>query len=437
MNKYFCTAPWVHLHVWPNGKVFPCRTSLREYKNVGNLHTSTVDEVWNGETLTELRKDMLEGKPRPDICDRCYQAESIGMLSLRQYCNDKFYEEFKEQVSHPTPPMKLFYWDFRFDNTCNMACRTCGPALSSAWVDDSYRMSGKHLTENVKFVKFNKDNFNQKLVEEQILNVKEINFAGGEPILTYDHYYILNELLNKNKTDVSFTYVTNLSVLKYKDMDFTKIWPKFKEVSIGISIDDIGERAEYWRHGLNWTKFVDNLKTLKKVSEEHANIKLNFFITVSVFNVHRIDKIIEFLHEYNLINDQTLVHMYSALGYVEFLEITTLTDTMKKEAISSLNRAIDLLGNNSSASNAKSLILKLGKPITDYGQDLKCMRSIFPDEITTDVTEVGHRTKAAKHFAMLDKIRNQSVKEIAPELYELYKHYGYDDEFNKFVPFTL
>lgn len=436
MNKYFCTIPWVHLHNWPDGRVFTCRTSLREYTNLGNLYDSSIEEIWNNKELKQLRKDMLAGVPRSDVCDRCYQNENLGVLSLRQYANERFYDEFLEQSKHETVPVKLYYWDFRFDNTCNQACRTCGPALSSSWVEDSYKITGKRIKGTSQFVKFNKDNTNTKIIQEHISHVKEINFAGGEPILTQDHYYILNELLARNRAkEVSFTYVTSLTTLKYKDMNMLDVWPKFKEVSVGISLDDIGLRAEYWRHNTNWDKFVNNLKSVKELSISHPNIKLNFFITVSVFNVNQISKIIKFLLENNLLDNDNIVYMYSVLGYVEFLEITTLPEQYKQQVIKQLEEAKILLGNHPSISNIDSLILKLSQPITDYKQELKCMASMFKNDFSTEVTPEAHRKKAAKHFAMLDKIRNQSVKDIAPELYEIYKDYGYDEEFINFKPY--
>lgn len=189
MNKYFCTAPWVHIHNWPDGRVFPCRSSLREYRSLGNLYESSLEEIWNSETMQEFRKDLQEGKPRPDFCGRCYETELIGLPSLRQYCNDSFMEQYQEQIKDDIVPTRLYYWDFRFDNTCNQSCRGCGPALSSSWVDDHYKLTGRRNKENtVKFVKFNKENLNKSLIQEQVPYVREINFAGGESMITSDHH---------------------------------------------------------------------------------------------------------------------------------------------------------------------------------------------------------------------------------------------------------
>ena len=437
-KPHFCTIPWVHLHNWPDGRVFTCRTSLREYQNIGNLYNSSIEEIWNGEELTQLRKDMIAGVPRPDVCDRCYQNDKLGITSLRKYANEHFYDEFLEQSKHELVPAKLYYWDFRFDNTCSQACRTCGPALSSSWVEDSFKITGKRPIGVSPIVKLNKDNINTKIIQEQIPYVKEINFAGGEPILTQDHYYILNELITRDRAkEVSFTYVTSLTTLKYKDMNMLDVWPKFKDVSIGISLDDIGERAEYWRHGTKWDKFFSNLKSVRELSTNHPNIKLNFFITVSVFNVNQISKIIKFLQDNNLLDETNIIYTYSVLGYVEFLEITTLPEDYKKDVIKQLHEANILLGDHPSKTNIDALILKLAQPITDYGQDLKCMASMFKEDFSSEVSPEGHRKKAAKHFAMLDKIRNESLKHIAPELYDIYKDYGYEEEYQKFVPFTL
>lgn len=429
MNKYFCTAPWVHIHNWPDGRVFPCRSSLREYRSLGNLYESSLEEIWNSEVMQEFRKDLQEGKPRPDFCGRCYESELIGTKSLRQYCNENFMEEYNEQSKHEIVPPKLHYWDFRFDNTCNQSCRGCGPALSSAWVDDNYQLTGQRFTESkINFVKFNKDNLNKTLIQDQVANVREINFAGGESMITPDHYYMLSQLLENNKTDVKLTYTTNLSVISYKDLNFIDVWPKFKEVVIAISLDDIEHRGEYWRNGLDWNRFVENAKEVKRISEQHANIKMGYSITVYAYNVHRLDSIVEYMQQHGLLDNNVKLLINSSLCSAEQHDVTTLTEEFKQYAQGHVERAVDLLEGHHNQDEMKSLLNKLKLLKCDYHES-----SVRNESVTSEALRVS----AAHHYARLDKIRNQSLKVVAPELYEFYKNYGYDEEYEHFVPFPL
>jgi radical SAM protein with 4Fe4S-binding SPASM domain len=429
MNKYFCTAPWVHIHNWPDGKVFPCRSSLREYESLGNLYESSLEDIWNSELMQQFRKDLQANKPRPDFCGRCYESEAIGNKSLRQYCNESFMEQYKEQSKHEIVPPRLYYWDFRFDNTCNQGCRGCGPTLSSAWVDDAYQMTGVKFNGNaIKFVKFNKDNLNKTLIQEQVPYVTEINFAGGESTITQDHYYILSQLIENNRTDVKLTYTTNLSTTSYKDMDFLEVWPKFKEVVIHISLDDVEKRGEYWRHGLEWDKFLDNVKRVKELSEKYPNIKMAYSITVFTFNIHRMDSIVEYMQSNDLLNNNVKLIVNSSVCFAEHHDVSTLTEEFKQYAQQHVERAVELLNEHPNKSDMEAVVNKLKLLKCDYHKASKRHESVAHESL---------RIFAAKQYAQLDIIRKQSLKEVAPELYEFYKDYGYDEEYQTFVPFTL
>ena len=43
-SKVFCMMPWIHTHVWPSGKAFPCcmSDSTVEY---GNLNDNSLAEI--------------------------------------------------------------------------------------------------------------------------------------------------------------------------------------------------------------------------------------------------------------------------------------------------------------------------------------------------------------------------------------------------------
>ena len=58
----------------PDGTVGSCRVKGTDF-SVGNLKDNTLQEIWNGPTLTEWRRQFLDGKP--EFCDkevRCVMA---------------------------------------------------------------------------------------------------------------------------------------------------------------------------------------------------------------------------------------------------------------------------------------------------------------------------------------------------------------------------
>ena len=127
-------------------------------------------------------------------------------------------------------------------------------------------------------------------MEEHLDHVEEIYFAGGEPLITEEHYRILKELDRRGRHGVRLIYNTNFSQMKYKDLDVMKIWPKFRRVSVGASLDAPHARGEYMRKGQNWQQTVDNRERMMEVCPDTS-----FFVscTVSMMNVWILPDFIE------------------------------------------------------------------------------------------------------------------------------------------------
>lgn len=420
-NQSFCGAPWMHTHTWPDGRVFPC--CMANYDaTVGHLNEEKqFIKIWNGEQYKQLRQDMLDGVSRPDICSRCYVQEKHFGKSLRTQLTERYWEEVKQQVAETdaegVAPLKLHYWDYRFNNFCNLSCRTCGPDLSSSWYNDHIARYGTVPTyAKTKFVVFDagkEGSVHEELIEEQIKNVKEIYFAGGEPVIMPEHLDVIERLVAVGKTDIVIRYSTNLTTLSYKGTDFSKIWPKFKEVMLFVSLDEIGERAEYWRNGTNWERLAANMKQVVAISKQHLNFKVGYAPTISIFNVHRLDAYMQYLIEENLVDNRSMFAYNVLQGPMEF-NIKAAPPPLKEMARASLDRLEGLVGH-----------------WDRHRADINSVRNWL--EETPDNAEELYFT-AAKNIAEIDKIRKQSLKEVAPELYEIYKHYNYDYYYNNFTP---
>lgn len=412
-NKSFCAAPWVHTHVWPDGRVYPCCMSNPDVPLDDIKKHNNFEDIWNGPTYSKLREDMLNGTTRPDICSRCYDQEDHDVKSLRFDVTKKHWQtliyNLKETNLVYKSPLRLSYWDYRFNNLCNLSCRTCGPDLSSSWYNDHVKLFGvkpKYATE--KFVKFNpKENgsLHKDLVENQIQHVEEVYFAGGEPLIMDEHLDVVKQLLDQKRTDVLLRYSTNLTTTSYKQTEFLEVWPKFQEVLVMISLDEIFDRAEYWRNGTNWKKLELNIKRLWNLSQTQKNVKIGYAPTISIFNVHRIDVYLEYLLDNNLLDEQTSFS-YNILQNPMMYNIKILPIEYKKLALKSIERAEKLVGH-----------------WEKHQPGLSSIKSYLKEDIinNTEFLELG-----AEFFAHIDKCRNQNLKTIAPEIYELYTKYNYD-----------
>lgn len=282
-DKHFCILPWIHMHIWPNGTTYPCCLATNDYQ-LGNTNTSSFQELWNSERMTTLRKNIIEGKPTSG-CSRCYEHERQGSRSMRQNMNMD-YEHLLDRTSltnedGTVDDIHMAYMDIRFSNICNMRCRTCGPELSSQWVDDAVKIK-RYSPDAPKILKIKKslDDFWSD-VQPWIDTVERIYFAGGEPLIMDEHYKILEYLIEIGKTDIVIAYNTNFSKLTYKGKDVIELWKHFPIVRLGASLDAMGERAEYMRKGTDWKQIEANIQRLQK---EAPHVKFQVSATVSAYN---------------------------------------------------------------------------------------------------------------------------------------------------------
>lgn len=291
-TKNFCILPWVHFHAWPDGKVFPCCIADSNVP-VSSTNSESVIQLVNSEDFKALRLRMLNNEPS-EICKRCYELESFGVESLRQTQNHIRGKSSldlvnKTQPDGTIPDFKLKYMDIRWSNMCNMKCRSCGPSCSSLWAQEFKERHGEVALRNnfglsKILVSNNEDDKFWEKVEPYLDDVEEVYFAGGESIITPEHYKILDYWLSKGKTNIKITYTTNFSVFKYKNKNVLDYWKKFPQIEISASLDASGPLAEYMRKGTVWADIEENAAMIKR---EVPHVKFEITPTISSWNVHQ------------------------------------------------------------------------------------------------------------------------------------------------------
>jgi MoaA/NifB/PqqE/SkfB family radical SAM enzyme len=71
-----CMRPWTLMYVTANGNALPCCIApfaTPEYADIllGNLFSTSLSEVWNGERYQALRAAVLSEAPAPWPCQHC------------------------------------------------------------------------------------------------------------------------------------------------------------------------------------------------------------------------------------------------------------------------------------------------------------------------------------------------------------------------------
>jgi len=388
-----CILPWIHMHTWPNGAVYPCCLTPMEHE-IGNLNESNLEEIWNAKKLSSIRNKMLNGE-EPISCQRCFEQESVGKNSLRLDMNKKFSHLL--QLSDTTNSdgtldyFKLYYWDFRFSNVCNMRCRSCGPQLSTGWYEDTKKLWGSLPLD----IPDSNQTFNMwEEIEPFFKDVEAIYFAGGEPLIMEEHYRILDKLDELGKYDVNISYNTNFSKLKYKKTNIVDHWKKFRNVEIGASIDGFGKKAEYIRKGTDWNTIQKNREEVR-----HKAPSVDFWInfTLSVFNCYHI---IEF---YNWAIDTDFIKAdkfhINLVQFPEHLRLQILPTQMKND----LTFEYETLARKCKA-------LKIDHLAEQFVSIINFMWQEDKSELQEDFK---------KYTLALDKIRKENFKEVFPELAEI------------------
>lgn len=272
----FCVLPWMHLYIGTDGNVLPCCQADHQFP-LGNVTEQNIDHIVQSSVANQLRQDLLNDKRRKE-CQRCYQQEDAGFTSGRMEHNRRWNKIRKETLPKDgkVPNWQPLYLDIRLNNICNLKCRMCSSYFSSAIAQEEVELFGAKVSNKSLLPSQQRKNNLVKIIK-YLPSTEKIYFAGGEPLLTSEHYEILDALIACNNTDVEITYNTNFTNLFFKDRSVLDLWKKFSNVNIGASLDAQGNVAEYVRYGTKWTEIESNLDLLKATCPH-----VNFTVTSTV-----------------------------------------------------------------------------------------------------------------------------------------------------------
>lgn len=391
-SKTFCILPWIHFYANPDGNVLPCCIGDHRLP-LGNVQKNSITEIWNSDPYKEMRLNMLAGN-RCKECTSCYQSEDAEVNSFRQSVNKDYAEFFnfadETNSDGSLDTMKLKYLDIRWSNICNFKCRSCSSTYSSSWATEDNKQG-----QNKSVFIFAGGNNNDLLYEQikpHISEVKEIYFAGGEPLLMDKHYDILKHLIDINNTDIKIRYNTNLSSLAFKNISVIELWKKFSNVHLNVSLDSWGDRAEYIREGTEWKTIIDNINTVKT---NCPHIHLGVSSVISAFNVYTLPEFTDYLLD-NRLFEASSISFYNLIhpNFYSFdiFDTETKTEIIKKLSERNYNKSIRSRINN---------VIRHLESSTANDE----LRRQFKDQ--------------TNHY---DSIRNKQFTDIFPELKDFYEN---------------
>jgi len=437
MSNTFCPIPWIFQAVRNNGDIrICCQANVTENQGVVrhsdgtpfNAARDNMSEARNAILMKEVRKNMLAGDWSPE-CGRCKNEELAGLDSRRQYEIDNWKFDIedarlttKEDGSIDSTNLK--YYDLRFGNLCNLACRMCGPTDSHTWYEQWTEYHGKEEYKDthglVKLVRNSKGRLETtdydwhgsesfwEQIEQNIPNIEHVYMAGGEPMMIERHYEFLQKCIDTGQSKkMILEYNTNMSNLPNRVLD---MWTQFKQVRVGASIDGMADVLEYQRWPIKWSQAYKNLQKLDEYAQRNSNIIAWLAFTVTAYNVWHVPEF-----------------MWWKLKESGFVKINS---TLRRPIIT------HHVAHGPKRTNIKLLPAEIKNNLAEFYKEwITKFENEFDDHITTNAKQILNSIlkfsnaedlshivpEFVKFTKYLDYSRNQNILTIVPQYQNLFK----------------
>jgi MoaA/NifB/PqqE/SkfB family radical SAM enzyme len=279
-----------------------------------NLNTTSLLDAWNNDYMKGVRRQMLDGE-KPPSCLKCYKEEEAGHNSKRMWETAYWDKHVNiDQIIAQTGedgsvPPNIIYIDIRMGTKCQLACVMCSPHDSSQWVKDWQKIYPKVENQALKETmvwdnkgrnhgasyNWHKDNpiFWDQLYD-QIPNMKQLYFAGGEALVIEEHYTFLEEVIRRGYgSEIELRYNSNGVDIPDRMLN---IWKHFKKVRFHYSIDSYGEMNDYIRYPSKWDHQVNHFHLLDNTD---ANVEVTVACAVQALNIFYIPELVHWKLEQN------------------------------------------------------------------------------------------------------------------------------------------
>jgi len=321
----FCVLPWMHLSTRPDGSMRVCCTAnassvgatndkehggrvgivKTEDGSPANLNNTDLMSAWNNSYMRNVRSMMLAGE-KPASCLKCFKEEAAGHRSKRQWETAYWIADgidVDELVANThedgSTDAKLAYIDIRMGTKCQLGCVMCSPHDSSGWIKDWNKLypqiKNPILKETMVWenrgkefgatYNWHKDNpVFWKQFYEQIPNMKQLYFAGGEATVIDEHYEILDKVIEMGYADkIEVRY--NSNCIELPDRLFEQ-WKHFKKVRMHYSVDSVGAMNDYIRYPSTWEHTLAQFKRLD--TQTSNNVEVTIACAVNALNIYYI-----------------------------------------------------------------------------------------------------------------------------------------------------
>lgn len=386
LNKTFCIQPFLNVTTRISGQHNVCC-------NISKLTKSNTKcspkEFFNSDYVKEMKQTLLEGKKWQD-CSLCYYMEEQGQVSHREHYNRYYY--LNNPYNYETDLKKLKfdklknpkYYEIHIGNLCNLKCLTCNE-------NDSSKFHAENKLLNIS-KQPNKDfsvflNSKKKHIYDAITDdLQFLDIRGGETLLVPEIKNVLKELSVDKTKKITLKIQTNGTIIP--DNDWLDIFCKFKNTKVNVSIDAYNNDNYYIRFPSNWQNICKTIEVLK-----NNNIKFVINTVLSNLNLLRLPELLEWISKNNYLN-----YLY-ILKDPHYFRYTNLPQKLIDKAAVELEKISFTFANKDTNIVLNNLISTLKQKHDNYEK---------------------HWEQFKETIIMRDKIRNNSIFSILPEMKEFF-----------------
>jgi organic radical activating enzyme len=286
----FCGAKWYHvtLQLW-KGATMSCHHNPAHLIDLSEVQLNPA--ALHNTKLKKQERAMMQRGERPLNCQYCWAVEGVdhNINSDRVYSSKNIYDsrpdkDILSDAFHGDANADYIpdYIEIAFERTCQMACSYCSPHQSTSWARDirskgSYinlKTEGRNLynttADETQMFDYNDDNpyieaFFKWWETDLHRTTTSLAITGGEPVMSGHLWRFLDWCAENIKEHrlYSINITTNLS---YDDKTLDKLISYMKRVPVEFklctSVENLNNKAEYVRGGLNWNQFERNINRL-------------------------------------------------------------------------------------------------------------------------------------------------------------------------------
>lgn len=343
ISPTMCYAKWaqVSLHL-TNGMTNSCYHPP--------LHKIDVDKIkkdplalHNTDQKKLERKMMLHGE-RPEGCQYCWRIEDAGGRSDRIYrSGEDWAQNSKKDIiaTLDNGSINPRYVEVNFNQACNFKCMYCSPHLSTAWETEIDAHGPYEILDETGETKFHnhieyldrdgmmplktRQDANPyikafwKWWPELYKNLEVFRVTGGEPLMDINTYKVLDYIYKNPNGWLEFSITSNFCpprqdlitkfIEKLKKLEEIQIWNDpnrfnpgsgnhwyvnmaLKHFTLFVSLDSVGEHAEYIRYGMNYKRLQSNVT---KFLSNTVNTNLTFINTYNALSVPKTKEFLEYI----------------------------------------------------------------------------------------------------------------------------------------------